>query len=215
MPDPNSESDDGDILPSDTDSDTDEGLRREVEQMDILDPGELEDGDPRGRRGNSKWYGRILGFKRRLGRWQKTFGARWSTPRFSQIISGWRPTMPETWWRFVPSAPIAARLFGLATIVTLAYMFFVLEIVPGRGSMGQNFDPEGVRMFAQGSVNVDRIRAYLQYYTSADHMAGTAGDMTMAKSMLASMQSAGFDQAQIDEYAIIGCFGTATGSNKL
>lgn len=201
LPDPTSFSEDEDVLPSDTDSDSEEGLRREVEQMDILDPDELEDGDSRGRSRNSKWYGRILGFKRRLGRWQKSWGWRWRTPRFLQVMSAWTPTFPENWRKYVPSAPIAARLFGLITIITLAYIFFVMEIVPSRSqSMGANWDLEGLRSYAQGAVDVNRIRSYLQYYTSSDHLAGTTGDMAMAKSMLASFQNAGFDQAQIDEY---------------
>lgn len=192
LPAPTSFSEDEDVLPSETDSDSEEGLRREVEQMDILDPDELEDGDSRGRSRNSKWYGRILGFKRRLGRWQKSWGFRWRTPSF-----------PENWRRYVPSAPIAARLFGLITIITLAYIFFVMEVMPSHSqTMGANWDPEGVRMYAQGAVDVDRIRAYLQYYTSSDHLAGTVGDMTLAKSMLASFQNAHFDQAQIDEYVM-------------
>jgi len=200
LPDPNTFSDDEDILPSDTDSESEEGLRREVEQMDILDPSELEDGDIRGRTRNSKWYGRILGFKRRLGRWQKSWGWRWRTPRFLQIMSGWTPTFPERWKKYLPSAPIAARLFGLFSIILLAYIFFIMEVIPSNSqALGENWDPEGVRIFAQEAVDVNRIRTYLQYYTSADHMAGTTGDYAMAESMLASFRNAGFDQAQIDE----------------
>jgi len=200
--DPNTFSDDEDILPSETDSESEEGLRREVEQMDILDPSELEDGDNCGRTRNSKWYGRILGFKRRLGRWQKSWGWRWRTPRFLQIMSTWTPSFPERWKKYLPSAPVAARLFGLFTIILVAYIFFIMEVVPS-SSQGANWDPEGVRIFAQEAVDVNRIRTYLQYYSSADHMAGTTGDYTMAKSVLASFQQSGFDQAQIDEYVTL------------
>lgn len=214
LPDPNSFSEDDDVLPSDADSDSDEGLRREIDQMDMVDPDELEDGDTRARSRNSKWYGRILGFKRRLGRWKKHWGWRWRTPRLLQIMSAWTPTFPENWRKYIPSAPIAARLFGLIALILSGYVLFVMDVFPNHQSMMASLNPEGARMFAQGSVDVNRIRSYLHYYASSDHLAGTTGDMILAKSVLASFQKAGLDEARIDEYYVYLNFPKPDGTGR-
>ena len=205
---------DDDILPSDTDSDSAEGLRREIDQMDVVDPDEPEDGDTRARYRNNKWYGRILGFKRRLGRWKKHWAWRWRTPRFLQIMTVWTPTFPERWKNYLPSAPIAARLLGLMAVILVGYILFVMQIPSHSQTMIANSNPEGVRIYAQESVDVNRIRKYLQYYTSSDHLAGTTGDMTMANSVLASFQNAGLDEARIDEYYVYLNFPRPDGTGR-
>ncbi|KAE9984673.1 hypothetical protein BLS_001668 [Venturia inaequalis] len=166
---------------SDADPDDHEGLRREVEQMDLVDLDELEE---QGRRSHGKgWVGRILGFKRRLGRWNKwSWRPRWTegwgmggSYLYSRLGVSSLPTItiPE---EYTPQCSVIARLIGLFVIIALGYALFVFELMPNaRNGLGQIFDPESVRAFAQSNVNGSRIEEYLRHVTSFDHIAGTEG----------------------------------------
>jgi N-acetylated-alpha-linked acidic dipeptidase len=190
---------------SSEDSDTDledEGLRREVEQMEMVDLEELEDGRRVRRKG---WMGRILGFKRRLGRWKKwrwrpSFMDGWgmgSQYMYSRLSLPNLPSMPE---RYTPGCGVIARLVGLFVVIALGYALFVFELMPNaRNGLGQMFDPEGVRMFAQSQVNGSRIEEYLKHITSFDHVAGTEGSRYLAKWMQGLFYKAGMDEVRLDE----------------
>ena len=85
------------------------------------------------------------------------------------------PTVPE---RYRISAPIAARLCGLFTLIILVYLLFVIGIFPHTANDmgGGRYDPESVRIFIQNNVNGNKIREYLSHITGYDHVAGTEGD---------------------------------------
>ncbi|KAF2396206.1 Zn-dependent exopeptidase [Trichodelitschia bisporula] len=189
---------------SDSDADSDspppERLRRDVEEFDYLNPGELEEGSS-GQR-ESGWKGRLQGFKRRMGRWRKG----WWKPSFMEgwgLGQGsgyrWIPSMtvPQ---QYRPGCSLIARLCGLFIVITLGYALFVLEIMPnGRSAMGQMFDPEGVREFAQSSVNGTRIQEYLELLAGVDHMAGTKGNYYLAKHVANAFTNAGMDNVQTEQ----------------
>jgi hypothetical protein len=181
------------------DSDVDEETRREVEQMDIMDVDDLEDG----RRARGKgWVGRLLGFKRRLGRWSpwpSSWGAGTSYmyERLSSVPSV-SLSIPES---LRPGIPVLARIFGLFLLMGLGYALFVFELLPSaRNGLGQMmFDQESVRQFAQGHVNSSRIEDYLRHVTSFDHVAGTEGSLYLAKWMQGIFVEAGLDSARLDK----------------
>jgi N-acetylated-alpha-linked acidic dipeptidase len=195
---------------SEADEDDHEGLRREVEQMDLVDLDELEEG----RRSHGKgWVGRLLGFKRRLGRWNKW---RWR-PRWAE---GWgfggshmysrlgMPSIPSVPERYTPQCSVIARLIGLFVIIALGYALFVFELMPNaRNGLGQMFDPEGVRIFAQAQVNGSRIEDYLRHVTSFDHVAGTEGSRYLARWMQGLFWEAGMDEVRLDRYVDVIVFG--------
>ena len=186
---------------SDSDvDDVDEETRREVEQMDIMDVDDLEDG----RRARGKgWVGRLLGFKRRLGRswsWPSSWGAGTSYmySRLTSVPSMPSVSIPES---LRPGIPVLARLFGLFLLMGLGYALFVFELLPSaRNGLGQiMFDQESVRQFAQGHVNGSRIEDYLRHVTSFDHVAGTEGSLYLAKWMQGIFADAGLDKARLDK----------------
>jgi N-acetylated-alpha-linked acidic dipeptidase len=191
---------------SEADPDDHEGLRREVEQMDLVDLDELEE---QGRRSHGKgWVGRILGFKRRLGRWNK-----WSwRPRWTE---GWglggsyvysrlgMPSLPSIPQEYTPQCSVIARLIGLFLIIALGYALFVFELMPNaRNGLGQIFDPESVRIFAQSNVNGSRIEEYLKHVTSFDHVAGTEGSRYLARWMQGLFVEAKMDEVTLDRYVM-------------
>ena len=82
------------------------------------------------------------------------------------------------------SAPTFARLCGLFTILALIYVLFALDMLPsGARQIGAHFDPESVRQFVQENIDPANIKAYLEHITSYDHVAGTEGDLYLAKWM--------------------------------
>lgn len=191
---------------SDSDSDVDDEARREIEQMDIMDVEDLEEG----RRSKGKgWMGRLLGFKRRLGRswsWRPTWGSsEGSNYVYSRLTSFPSFSIPEG---LRPGIPILARLFGLFLLLGLGYALFVFELLPSaRNGLGQMmFDQESVRQFAQGHVNGSRIEEYLRHVTSFDHVAGTEGSLYLAKWMQGLFVDAGLDTVRLDKYDVHSCY---------
>jgi N-acetylated-alpha-linked acidic dipeptidase len=194
---------------SSEDSDTDledEGLRREVEQMDMVDLDELEEG--RRTRGKG-WIGRILGFKRRMGRWKKwKWRPRWadgwgrgSGYSYSRLSMPSLPSVPE---HYRPGCSVIARLLGLFLVIALGYGLFVFELMPNaRNGMGQMFDPEGVRIYAQSQVNGSRIEEYLKHISSFDHMAGTEGSRYLGKWMQGLFWKSNMENVKMDKWVLM------------
>ncbi|KAF2432389.1 N-acetylated-alpha-linked acidic dipeptidase [Tothia fuscella] len=186
---------------SDADLD-DEGLRREVEQMGMVDLDELEEG--RRRRGKG-WVGKILGFKRRMGRWKKwrwrpgfTDGWAGSGHTYSRINLPSLPSMPE---RYTPGCSVIARLLGLFIVIALGYALFVFELMPNaRNAMGQMFDPEGIRVYAQAQVNRSRIEEHLRHIASFNHVAGTEGSRYLGKWIEGLFYKSSMEEVRMDKY---------------
>ena len=77
-----------------------------------------------------------------------------------------------------------ARLFGLFTIFALIWVLFAMDIFPSSmGRMGMHFDPESVRSYVQDHLDVQNIEQALRHITSFDHVAGTEGDLYLARWM--------------------------------
>lgn len=172
--------------------------RRQIEELDYLDPG--DDGSSRQR----GFYHRARlrsNFSKRLANISATFSSL-RLPSFRSLytpVSGSdgqnddeAPVEPRTWRsRFTPrisipeqyrmSLPIFARLCGLFLIASMIYVLFILDIFPGNtGHMARHYDPEAVRQFVQNNIRPENIGAYLQHITSFDHVAGTEGDYYLA-----------------------------------
>lgn len=175
----------------------DAALRREIEEMDILDPETAESGS-RGRanrvRGRfSKRFYRITtslsSFHFPKIPWP-SFGFGWLTSRL--------PSIPE---HYRPGWGVLARFAGLILIISLVYLLVVSEIVPigGAGGLGQPFNPEWVRSFAQDNVDSAAIQDNLRYITSYDHVAGTEGSFVLAKWIEQKFRAAHMDVFEDEE----------------
>lgn len=188
--------------------------RRDIEEMDYLDPPDTSRRSPR------------LYHRARLrGKWSthlSNLGATLSSLRLPSFRSLYRSvptetaetptTPPQPWYSRTPTqisiperyritGPTAARLAGLATLILLVYVMFALGLFPGRMRQpgGSHFDPEAVKAFIQENVNSDYIRNALQHITSFDHVAGTEGDLYLAK----WMQNKWEEDEVFDEIALL------------
>ena len=200
--------------------------RRQIEELDYLDPG--QDADERGRNGvyhrariRSQFSKHLANISASLSSLRLPFRSLYTPvatgdtnneptplPTASEARSR-RPWMPpiSNPWNALPeqyrlSAPTLARLCGLFMIMALIYVLFALDMLPnGARQIGAHFDPESVRQFVQENVKANNIHEYLKHITSYDHVAGTEGDVYLAKWMEEIwVESNGFDDMAMWEY---------------
>ncbi|KAK3679364.1 hypothetical protein LTR78_000925 [Recurvomyces mirabilis] len=197
--------------------------RRQIEELDYLDPSY-----PDSSRRSPRLYHRVrIRSGRKWGRQLSSLGATLSNLRFPipSFRSLYRPVDTDeegearpdtrTWLsRFVSrvgvperyrlSGPTAARLAGLFTLLTFIYFLFAFDLFPGsRRGLGNRFDPEAVRRFVLEHTSGENIRQTLEHITSFDHVAGTEGDLYLAKWMEGMWTEQGvFDQVALLPYHV-------------
>ncbi|KAL2028469.1 hypothetical protein VTO58DRAFT_109499 [Aureobasidium pullulans] len=182
------------------DDDEEAAVRRDMEEMDILEP---ESATSR-RRG--QLFGKLSHTWSNLPSFR-----RFSMPSFSSLRQR-LPTIPE---EFRLSLPVIARLFGLFTIAALIYILFALDIIPNAGHMAQHYDPESVRarVQEQASLSPSRISEYLEYITSYDHVAGTEGDFFLAEWVQDNWRAHNLDDVRMHEYFVYMNYPESDGRN--
>jgi hypothetical protein len=79
---------------------------------------------------------------------------------------------------------LLGRLFGAFLIISVVYLLIASDIVSFRSQAGlsQMYNPEGVRIFVQQSMNENgKIQEYLEYITRYPHIAGTEGNYVLGE----------------------------------
>lgn len=223
---PTVETDDEDsVFDSESDDDEADQVRREMEELEIEEPG----------RTRGSLWGKTIGFSLSLPRWK------WS----------WRPRLPRLPpirlpSRASPSAgessdandrhdndndddetrsastttrqwalPKISRTLLIITFARLLALFIVLGFVyflfasgfltslsPGMVNGGLRFDPEEVRVHIQQSVDPQRMRASVKLFSSYAHIAGTEGDYATAMDVQSMFSKIGLEQVEVDEYYV-------------
>jgi N-acetylated-alpha-linked acidic dipeptidase len=183
---------------NDSDRDDIDDLDYQRDGLELEDMGNGSGSRRRRRRGiDSGWKDRFSDLRRRVSRWKM-----WQRPAWlSAALPRWQcPDVPETW---KDGTSVIARLVGLFILVGLGYALFALAIFPAsQNELATMFDLESVRQYAQGAVDVDRIRENLQHVTNFDHVAGTTGSFYLAEWMKDRFVKAGMDEVTIDEYEV-------------
>lgn len=203
--------------------------RRQVEQLDYMEPGDETFSRQRG------FYHRARlrsNFSKRLANISATFSSiRLPSFRslYTPVASGdgtnddEAPAEPQTWRsrfrrpripeQYQMSLPILARLMGLSLIAAFIYILFAMDIFPGNGPhMGRHFNPEAVRQFVQSNVRAENIAAYLEHISSFDHVAGTEGDYYLATWMREQwLEAGGFDDVALLQYFVYMNYPTKDG----
>ena len=102
------------------------------------------------------------------------------------------------------SASTIAKLCGLSSITILIYVVYVLDLFPGHNRrFSLRFDPEAVRGFILKTASSSNIADSLRYITSYDHVAGTEGDLFLARWMHEQWaETGGFDKLATLEYYV-------------
>jgi hypothetical protein len=171
----------------------DEEVRREMEEMEILDP--LTTPSFSSRRGRSAWGKRLSHTLSSL-----PFSFKW------QWQWRWKPTLPSLHWPVIDSSfcIILARCFAILLVMAVVYLLFVSDIFTSAAQRmgGQMFDPESVRIHVQSMVDESKIAQYLRIITSSDHLAGTEGDYALAEYVEKFFKSNYLEDVKMEEFGV-------------
>ena len=176
------------------DVEEEEGLRRDMEDMEVMDP-QTDDARQRRRERRERMRQRIgkqwAMIRGRFSSWKWPIRIPYGEHMYSRI-----PAIPE---QYRPGLPVVARLFGLFVVASLVYALFVFAILP-RSNHGTSYNPESVRQYVQGNVDENRIKDYLRYVTSYDHVAGTEGSYSLGKWIEELFEASEMDQVATLRY---------------
>jgi hypothetical protein len=141
----------------------------------------------------------------RLQRWPGSFLQHFPTLReYLRNIRFFLPSISCIGDRFRQNSRViglqAIRFFALLFILSVIYFVFVSEITPfGKKSKGEHYDPESIKTFVQEKLDVSYIETYLEHLSSYPHLAGTKGDLLLAKWVQNHFIQARMDHTEIKE----------------
>ena len=163
--------------PEVTDDEDDDELRRDLEEMEVSDPEAERRAQQRARMRRE--------FQKRIASVTSTF-SNLHLPRFPNIgaFDSLRERFPRISFpeNSPISWPIVARVVALLIIASVIYLLIAIKIVPARGAAGgMRFEPDSIRDFLVRHVDPNKIEGHLQELSFDDHIAGTRGDIFLAK----------------------------------
>jgi hypothetical protein len=153
-----------------------EELRREILQMDVIEPG--ADGDSRGLLLRGNLSKRITTLTQSLSSINLPF-RQW-LPSRDYILD----KIPSLIRDLRPNWIIAGRFFALILVLFLAYLLFLSDIFTVNRRQGNGsvyYYPDSIRNFVRDHINETYIREHSQYITSFPHIAGTKGSFVLAE----------------------------------
>lgn len=163
-------------------------VTREMTEMDILDA-PLNEESLNSFRLRTHFSKGLTAITTTISSFHRRIPVQW--PSLGSIIS----RIPPSTLAFLS---FIGRVFALVLVLLVTY-FFMSTILPSGKDLGQVFDRESVREYAQGQVDGDRIRRFLKHVTSFDHIAGTQGDYVMAKYIQTVFKAVGLEDVGLNE----------------
>jgi Transferrin receptor-like dimerisation domain/Peptidase family M28/PA domain len=169
-------------------------VRREMQQMEIEDPGSDSSSSRSLRRYRFKGFSFTNSFHSLV------------LPSFRD----WLPSLP----RFrIPydqidanRAIIIGRLFGIFLIMGILYVLIasdVLSFSRNRLTMGQMFDPESIRVYMQNHMNrKGNMQAYLQHITEFPHIAGSEGNYVLGEWVAELYKAAELEEVTMERFDV-------------
>ncbi|KAL8884342.1 MAG: hypothetical protein Q9215_007583 [Flavoplaca cf. flavocitrina] len=171
-----------------------EALQREIQEMDIEEPG-----DPNIRLPTSRFSKRITSLTHSLSSINLPF-RQWLPS--GQYLRAKIPSLPQA-LRFQPNWIIVGRIFAIFLVVFIIWLFFISDLFSVRSArMNSMFDPENLRTYVLNHIDADNIRRNLQYATKYDHMAGTEGSYTHAIWVETAFQQAGLERVGLEKFEV-------------
>ena len=189
-----------DFLPSSRENsprDSTDGLRREMLQMEVLDPMTEAELGSISQTGN-RLTKRITSLTHSLSAINLPF-RQWLPSM--DYIRACIPRIPE---HFIPGWIIVVRFFAFFLVLSLAYALFLSDVFTGgqRGGMGNAYDPESIRMYVQDHIDKSYIRENLEHLTAFDHIAGTEGSYVLAKWVEGLFNAAGLENTGLERFDV-------------
>lgn len=172
--------------------------------MEVLEPGQSEEDGARRRRPPGRLRQNI---SKRLSSITSSLSSislpdSWRVNPFRCFSFFRLPDLPCFNSGLIPIYRFLGVVFGLVVVYTLLATDSVSLSGPGGGaSTGLvNFDPEVIRQYVKDMVDPEKMEHYLEYLSSFDHVAGTQGDLVLAKWVEGEFKSFGLENVEMVEW---------------
>jgi hypothetical protein len=175
--------------------DGEDEVRREMQQMDIEEPGS----DSSSNRSLLRYRFKNFNF----------------TNSFSSLtLPSFRGWMPNFSWRIrIPydqidanRAIIIGRLFGVFLIMAVLYVLIASDVLTfgrGRLNLGQMFDPESIRIHIQNHMNHrGKMQEYLEHITSFPHVAGSEGNYVLGEWVAELFKASELEDVRMEQFDV-------------
>ena len=173
-------------------------LRREVQQMDVIEP--REDGT------NSMVSVRAARFSKHFTSFTHSLSS------MNLPFRQWLPSrdyilakIPALIRDFKPNWIIAGRLFALLLVLFLAYLLFLSDIftTTRRKGPGTGLDyPDSIRAWVRDQMNETTIREHAKYLTSFPHVAGTEGNFALAEYVQSIFMDSQMEDVRLEQFDV-------------
>jgi hypothetical protein len=174
------------------------GLRREIQQMVILDPGANVDYGSTNLRGNR--------FSKRLTNLSHTLSS------INLPFRQWLPSrdyimakVPALARNFRPNWILVGRLFALVLVLFLAYLLFLSDIFTASRKNGQGstmYYPDSIRTYVRQQINETNIREHAKYLTLFPHVAGTEGNFALAEYVQSLFMESELEDVRLEQFDV-------------
>ncbi|KAG0640843.1 hypothetical protein HOY80DRAFT_884071 [Tuber brumale] len=178
-----------------------ESLERVMVEMEILEPGQREEGQRRG-------GGRLrMNISKRISSITDSLSAisiphHWRINPFRWFSCIRIPDLPCFCEGIVPLYRVMGVIVGLIVVYALlASDSVTLNPPPGANGIVE-FDIDALKDFIRDSIDKDNIGHYLEYLSRFDHTAGTEGDFVLAKYVEGEFRSFGLESVGLDKYSV-------------
>jgi len=175
-----------------------DALRREIQQMDILEPGVDVDNGMTALRGNR--------FSKRLTNLSHTISS------INLPFRQWLPSrdfilakVPALIRDFRPNWILVGRLFALVLVLFLAYILFLSDIftVSRRNGKGSTmYYPDSIRTYVRQQINETNIREHAKYLTLFPHVAGTEGNFALAEYVQSLFMESQLEDVRLEQFDV-------------
>lgn len=189
-----------DLLPSGESSPrgSTDALRREIQQMDILEPGADVDHGGISLRGNR--------FSKRLTTLSHTLSS------MNLPFRQWLPSreyimakIPILFRNFRPNWILVGRLFALSLVLFLAYLLFLSDIFTASRRNGPGstmYYPDSIRTYVRQQINETNIREHAKYLTLFPHVAGTEGNFALAEYVQSLFMESQLEDVRLEQFDV-------------
>lgn len=189
-----------DLLPSGENSPrgSTDALRREIQQMDILEPGADVDHGGISLRGNR--------FSKRLTNLSHTLSS------INLPFRQWLPSrdyimakIPALIRNFRTNWILVGRLFALILVLSLAYLLFLSDIFTTsrrNGPSSTMYYPDSIRTFVRQQINETNIREHAKYLTLFPHVAGTEGNFALAEYVQSLFMESQLEDVRLEQFDV-------------
>ena len=176
------------------DHESDDGLRREIQQMDVDDS-------------QTTSRGSLLGYQ--LSKRFNTFTHSFSSlqiPSFRTYFREFSMPRPDLSQIGDNRVVILGRLFGLYLIVGVMWLLIATDVISfhrNSSLLNQMYDPASIRNFVQERMNMHgNIEESLRHITQFPHIAGTEGGFILAEWLAEEFRAGELDGVELERFDV-------------